>query len=63
MSSMPRLEAPSISWTSKLLPSVISTQFSHSLSGLESFGWRQFTAFASSRAVVVFPTPRGPLNR
>ncbi len=33
ISSTPRLEAPSISRTSKLRPSVISLQLSHSLSG------------------------------
>ena len=62
---MPRFEAPSISITSKELPSRISTQFSQVPQGA-SVGpgaLRQLSAFARMRAMVVFPTPRGPANR
>jgi len=46
--------------TSKAMPSRISLQFSHTPQG-ESVGPSlQLTAFASMRAMVVLPTPRGP---
>jgi len=57
------LLAPSISITSTELPCVISLQCTHSLQGVGVGPLSQFNAFASIRAVVVFPTPLGPAKR
>src|SRR5213594_1190535 len=56
-------EAPSISRTSKAVPSPISLQFEQALQGSGVRPRSQLRALASSRAVVVLPTPRGPLKR
>jgi hypothetical protein len=45
------------------LPAVISRHASHTLQGVAVGPCSQFRAFASSRAVVVFPTPRAPVNK
>ena len=61
ISSIPRLEAPSISITSKFLASDISLQdihFAHPIAGF----CLQFKALEMILAVVVFPTPLGPVN-
>ena len=63
ISSIPRFDAPSNSWTSRLLPWVISWQFVHLLQGLLSWGFEQFNAFEKIRAVVVLPTPLNPENK
>ena len=56
-----RFEAPSISWTSRDSPRArISRQEAHSPHGVTVGPLSQFRARASSRAVDVFPTPRGP---
>src|SRR5437773_2347645 len=56
-------EAPSISRTSKAEPSPISLQFEQALHGSGVGPRSQLSALASSRAVVVLPTPRGPVKR
>ncbi len=57
-------DAASTSMTSSDVPSAMATQLSHSPHGSPSSPrFVQFTAFASSRAVVVLPVPRGPENR
>src|ERR1051325_6877368 len=53
-------DAPSISSTSKALPSAISRQFEQALHGSGVGPCSQLSAFARSRAVVVFPTLHGP---
>jgi hypothetical protein len=45
------------------LPAVISTQERQALQGVAVGPCSQFMAFASMRAMVVFPVPRGPENR
>ena len=60
---MPRLEAPSISSTSREEPWVISRQLSQVLSGCGVGPSTQLRALARMRATEVLPTPRGPLNR
>ncbi len=62
ISSIPRLDAPSISSTSRFLLSVISLQTVQSLQGWPFLESEQFNPLAKIRAVVVFPTPRGPVN-
>ena len=52
--------AASISSTSMSRPSAISRQASHSPHGCAVGPSTQFSARARMRAVVVFPTPRGP---
>ena len=62
-SSMERLEAASISTTSRQLPCSIARQTG---SSREKSGFgppAQFRALARMRAVVVLPVPRGPQNR
>jgi len=64
-SSTPRLEAASISTTSSdVRPLQMRSHDSHTPHG-SPFSARcgQFSAIASTRAAVVFPTPRGPQNR
>jgi hypothetical protein len=63
ISSMPRLEAPSISSTSMLREPVISTQEGHLLQGVSVGPSAQLRALASTRAAEVLPTPRAPENR
>ena len=60
---MPRFDAPSISKTSIALPAVISRHASHSSQGVGVGPWAQLSALANTRAAVVLPTPRAPLNR
>jgi hypothetical protein len=60
---MPLLEAPSISITSNDTPRLISTQFSHFPHGVEVGPLTQLSDFATMRAIVVLPTPRGPEKR
>ena len=62
ISSIPLLDAPSISITSIFLPSVISLQFEQPLQGSKFCKLLQLSAFAIMRAVVVLPTPRGPVK-
>jgi hypothetical protein len=62
--STPLFDAASSSARSKNAPAAIATQFSHLPQGSESgCRSRQLSAFASRRAVDVFPVPRGPENR
>ena len=61
ISSMPRLEAPSISITS--IERLASRHTEHAPHASAPVRSGQSSAFASSRAVVVLPTPRGPANR
>jgi hypothetical protein len=61
--STPLLEAPSISITSRCVPSAISLQ-AGSLGSKSAFGPSvQLSALAKMRAVEVLPVPRGPTNR
>ena len=62
--STPLFDAASISIDVDARPSAISTQGVQTPQG-SAVGapFSQFSAFATSRAVVVFPTPRGPVNR
>src|SRR3990172_5381514 len=57
---MPRLEAPSISITSRSVPAALSRQTSHAPHASDPFRSGQRRARARSRAVVVFPLPRPP---
>ena len=66
MSSMPRLEAASISITSRETPSAMPTQWRQTPQGAV-VGWSsapsgptQLRALARMRAVLVLPVPRGP---
>ena len=59
---MPLFEAPSISKTSRFLPSVISCHDVQLLQGLPSDALEQLRVFAIIRAVVVLPTPLGPVK-
>src|ERR1700730_6981340 len=65
ISSMPRLDAASISMRSSAEPAVISTHDWHTLQGSAESRFRpeQLSAFASRRAADVLPVPRLPLNR
>src|SRR6266850_2526757 len=54
------LEAASISNTSIDLPAAISKHDGHALQGVMVGPFSQLRPFAKIRAVVVFPTPRGP---
>src|ERR1700675_743722 len=65
ISSMPRLDAASISIRSRADPAVISTHDWHLLHGSAESRARpvQLSAFASRRAADVFPVPRLPLKR
>jgi len=49
--------------TSTSRPWAISVQASHVPQGSAVGPFSQFTAFATRRAAVVFPTPRGPVKR
>ena len=60
---MPRFEAPSISMTSSERPAAMSVQQSHTPQGVVVGPFAQLRDFARMRALVVFPTPRGPVNR
>src|SRR5204862_3571134 len=60
MLSTPVLEAASISKTSIDFPNVISSQEGHRLQGVIVGPSTQFRPLARIRAVVVFPTQRGP---
>ena len=61
--STPLFEAASISTTSTARPSAISTQGVQTPHGSAVGPFSQLSAFATRRAVVVFPTPRGPVKR
>ena len=61
-SSTLRLDAPSISTTSTLLPFVMLIQDSHSLHGSELVPFSQLSDLAIILAVDVFPTPIGPAS-
>ena len=61
--STPVFEAASISNTSIDFPDAISSQDGHRLHGVMVGPSRQFNPLAKIRAVVVFPTPRGPEKR
>jgi hypothetical protein len=61
--STPLFEAASISTTSTDRPSAISTHGAQTPHGSAVGPLTQLSAFATSRAEVVFPTPRGPVNR
>ena len=63
MLSTPVFEAPSISITSNETPSRISTQFRQTPQGFSVGPLTQFRALASTRAAVVLPMPRMPVNR
>src|SRR5215831_15497366 len=63
MLSTPVFDAASISNTSMDLPAAISWQDGHVLSGVMVGPFSQLRPFARIRAVVVFPTPRGPEKR
>src|SRR6266850_6162489 len=63
MLSTPVLEAASISKTSIDFPDEISWHEAHSLHGVIVGPRAQFNPLARIRAVVVFPTPRGPEKR
>ena len=63
ISSMPRLEAPSISCTSIDDPPMTSTQLGHALQGVPGSPCTQLIAFANTRATEVFPTPLAPPKR
>src|SRR5262245_59679090 len=63
MSSTPVLEAASISITSTGAPETKSWQDGHALHASGPLRWVQASALARSRAVVVLPTPRGPVKR
>ncbi len=64
ISSIPRFDAPSISFTSNEFPSRIAMQLSHVPHGVGvgSSPCKQFNAFANMRAIVVLPTPRVPIK-
>jgi len=62
-SSIPRLEAPSISITSILLPLKISLQLAHLPHGSIPTGFKQLTALANILAAEVLPDPLGPANK
>ena len=62
ISSIPLFDAPSISITSIFLPSIISLQTVQELQGSPLEDLEQFNAFAIILAVVVFPTPLGPVK-
>ena len=63
ISSMPRLEAASISIRSTAAPEPISTQFAQTPQGSAPRRSKQLIAFARMRAVDVLPVPRTPQNR
>ena len=63
ISSIPRLEAASISITSSALPATMRRQASQSPHGAAVGPWSQLRAMARTSAVLVFPVPRGPQNR
>ncbi len=62
-SSMPRLEAASISMTSRAVPSPMRRQLSQMLHGLGVGPCSQLSALARMRAMEVLPVPRGPAKR
>ncbi len=62
MLSTELLDAPSISMTSREVPSPISTQIGSSGSNSALGPPGQLRALARIRAVVVLPVPRGPTN-
>src|SRR6266511_1910979 len=61
--STPLFDAASISITSTARPSAISTHGVQAPHGSAVGPFSQLRAFATRRAVVVFPTPRGPVKR
>src|SRR5438270_1237759 len=63
ISSIPRLEAASISIRSTAAPVPTSTQAAHTPHGSAPDLFRQLMAFARILAVDVFPVPRTPENR
>jgi len=60
ISSIPLLEAASISIISIALPELISKQEEHLLQGSPFCGFSQLILFANNLAIVVLPDPRGP---
>jgi len=60
---MPRFDAASISITSSAFPLRMLVHTAHSSHGVAVMPVSQFSALASTRAVLVFPVPRGPANR
>jgi hypothetical protein len=63
ISSTPLLEAASISSTSIEMPAATSTQEGQVPQASGPVRAEHASALASSRAVVVLPTPRGPVSR
>ena len=63
ISSIPRLEAASISTKSIAFPCFISKQDEHLLQGSVPLRFWQFKAFAKRRAMLVLPEPLGPENK
>ena len=63
ISSIPLLEAPSISITSTSSPTAIFLHSSHSQQGVGVTPFSQFNALAKILAIEVFPTPREPQNK
>ena len=63
ISSMPRLDAPSISITSMLEPAVISLQELQTLQGFTEGPFSQLMALENILAVEVLPMPLGPANK
>ena len=57
------LDAASISIISGFDPLTIDLHTSHSPHGSSPFGFKQLIAFAKTLAIVVLPTPLGPLKR
>ena len=62
ISSIPRLDAPSISITSIERPSAISIDISDRGSNFALGPSSEFNAMANILAVVVLPTPLGPVK-
>ena len=63
MSSIPLLDAPSISIRSKKFPESIDNEISEFFKGSPSFEISELRALAKILAVEVFPTPLGPVSR
>ncbi len=61
--STPLFDAASISITFMEVPAAIPLHKLHSLQGLPSLGFSQFTVFANNFATEVLPVPLVPVNR